>query len=59
MLTLFTSGVFTLLRYSRLNLSPTQPASTIGAGIGISPEACMLESEMLLLPFISTFPLRR
>ena len=45
--TLFTSGVFTLFRYRRLNLSPQPAASTIGAGIGMSPEACMVESEML------------
>ena len=56
---LYVIGVFTAFRKRRLNLSPHHPASSIGAGIGISPEACMVDSEMLLLPSSSTLPLSR
>ena len=57
--TLFNFGVFTELRNRRLNLSPHQPASSIGAGMGISPEACIVVSEMFGSPSISTLPFNR
>ena len=53
------SGVLTAFRYRRLNFSPHQPASSMGAGMGISPAACMVESEIFPWPFSSTLPLSR
>ena len=34
-------------------------AGRMGAGMGMSPEAAMVESAMLPVPFNSTFPLSR
>src|SRR4029077_5775876 len=59
LLTPFTSGVLTLFRYRRLNLSPSHNASAIGAGRGISPVACIVASPILRGPFISTLPFSR
>ncbi len=42
--TLFSFGVVTGFRNSRLNLSPHHPASTIGGGTGSSPGASMVET---------------
>ena len=55
--TLRMSGVLTAFRYRRLNFSPHQPASSMGAGMGISPAACMVEREIFPWPFSSTLPL--
>src|ERR1035438_7938359 len=55
----FTSGVFTLFRYRRLNLSPSHRASAMGAGMGMSPVACMVARPIFCGPFISTLPFRR
>jgi len=48
-----------VVQVETVNLSPNQPASISGAGMGMSPEACMVESDRFPLAAQSTFPFNR